>query len=188
MVVVSHQVAALFVDARGPYAGLPLVDAWPIRRDARLYRGPLPVVAHPECKRWGRYWRGQPGGVVHQLGDDGGMFRAALDAVRAWRGVLEHPHASRAWPFFGLLTPPRWGGWVAAGDGVGWTCCVEQGHYGHAAPKPTWLYAVGVPLPSLRWGPSGATGRIELFTTSRQRSLTPAAFRDVLLTMAMGGA
>lgn len=37
----------------------------------------------------------------------------------------------------------------------GWTCCVEQGHYGHRARKATWLYACNVELPSLIWGPSG---------------------------------
>ena len=34
----------------------------------------------------------------------------------------------------------------------GWSCCVEQGEYGHYAPKPTWLYVVGCELPELRWG------------------------------------
>jgi hypothetical protein len=62
--------------------------------------------------------------------------------VRAFGGVLEHPEASHAWRRFGLLPPPRNGGWVAAGDMIGWTCCVEQGHYGHRARKATWLYAV----------------------------------------------
>lgn len=34
----------------------------------------------------------------------------------------------------------------------GWTCCVEQGRYGHYARKPTLLYAFGVDLPDLDWG------------------------------------
>jgi hypothetical protein len=34
----------------------------------------------------------------------------------------------------------------------GWSCYVEQGRYGHLAKKATWLYAVSVELPSLRWG------------------------------------
>lgn len=33
-------IAALYVDERGPYVGLPGVDAWGISRDARLYAGP----------------------------------------------------------------------------------------------------------------------------------------------------
>jgi hypothetical protein len=35
----------------------------------------------------------------------------------------------------------------------GWTCCVDQGHYGHMAGKPTWLLAAALEsLPELRWG------------------------------------
>jgi hypothetical protein len=37
----------------------------------------------------------------------------------------------------------------------GWTCCVEQGQYGHYARKPTILYVHGIEaadLPSLAWG------------------------------------
>ena len=48
-------VAALFVQPDGCYAGLPEVDAWPEQRDARKYRGPWPVVAHPPCQLWGAF-------------------------------------------------------------------------------------------------------------------------------------
>jgi hypothetical protein len=70
--------------------------------------------------------------------------------------VLEHPEGSHAWRRFGLVPPPRSGGWVSAGlFAGGWTCCVEQGHYGHRARKMTWIYAAGMPpedLPDLKWG------------------------------------
>jgi hypothetical protein len=53
-------VAALYVATGGCYYGLEGVDPWDAARDARLYAGPWPVVAHPPCERWGRYWSGGP--------------------------------------------------------------------------------------------------------------------------------
>ena len=197
-------IAALYVQPSGCYANLPDVDPWPESRDARTYAGPWPVVAHPPCERWGRYWSGGPSARVRRVkGEDAGCFAAALAAVRTWGGVLEHPEASAAWRAFDLLAPPRAGGWVAAGDGIGWTCCVEQGHYGHAARKATWLYAAGVKtLPSLKWGKApdcirledgyhDAAERARAVKTGicqrlphNQRAATPIPFRDLLLSIA----
>lgn len=88
----SAIVAALYVDLRGPYAQMPGVECWDVSRDARKYVGPFPVVAHPPCERWGRYWGGGPSArVKRKLGDDGGCFEAALGSVRQYGGVLEHP-------------------------------------------------------------------------------------------------
>lgn len=175
-------IAALYVQPapRGCYHGLPGVDAWDEARDARKYAGPYPTVCHPPCQRWGRYWYGGPSCKVRKkLGDDDGCFEAALAAVRRWGGVLEHPEASAAWRAFGLIPPMRGGGWSAAGDGVGWTCCVEQGHYGHRARKATWLYAAHVTLPALTWGSSShiATSRVEGdgFHTAPERAAAMAA-------------
>jgi len=168
--------AALFVERGGVYYGLPDVDPWGLPdRDARLYDGPNPVVAHSPCERWGRYWFGGPSARVRRvLGDDGGCFAAALASVRRWGGVLEHPEASHAWRHHGLMTPPRGGGWVSAGMGdPGWTCCVEQGHYGHRARKATWLYAVGCELPMLRWGTCGRRARLdEGYHTAEERAFS----------------
>lgn len=51
-------IAALFVESEGVYYGLPDIDPWPLERDARTYLGPHPVIAHPPCERWGRFWHG----------------------------------------------------------------------------------------------------------------------------------
>lgn len=200
-------IAALFVAAGGCYFGIEGVDPWDVRRDARKYVGPFPVVAHPPCARWCRLaglvearqaahaqLRLDENMVTVKRGADGGCFAAALQHVRTFGGVLEHPEASAAWPFFGLRRPPYRGGWVAADAAGGMTCRVEQGHYGHRARKGTWLYAFGVPeLPALIWGRSGATARVsdarrtdrtvELMAT-RERLATPPAFRDLLISIA----
>jgi len=148
-----NKVAALFVQTGGVYWNLDGVDPWDEMRDARLYAGTYRVVAHPPCERWGRYWSGGPSAhEVCTLGDDGGCFAAALSAVRRWGGILEHPEGSHAWRAFDLNLPPRHGGWVVADWQGGWTCCIEQGAYGHRARKATWLYSCHVELPSLKWG------------------------------------
>lgn len=77
-------IAALYIDPRGPYPKMQGVECWDEKRDARLYAGPWPVVAHPPCERWGR-WAGE------RLGDDGGCFAAALGAVRTWGGRARAP-------------------------------------------------------------------------------------------------
>jgi hypothetical protein len=202
-------IAALYVETDGAYFGLPGIDPWDEARDARRYSGPHRVVAHPPCQRWGKFWAGQPlwiarTGERKKKGDDGGCFKAALDAVRKFGGVIEHPHGSHAWPHFGLSVPPRTGGWIKADDFGGWTCCVEQGRYGHYARKPTLLYVVGSELPELRWGksdpefPAWAIERYGLAKCKRAGELafkgggkdnkhrigTPPEFRDLLISIA----
>lgn len=202
------KVAALYVETNGCYFGLPDVEPWDQARDARTYAGPHPVVAHPPCQRWGRFWHGSTR-KPHQyaLGADSGCFGAALAAVRQWGGVLEHPADSRAWAAFDLAAPDRTGGWIKADwmSGFdGWTCYVEQGFYGHASRKPTWLYAHGVELPSLDWGKGkqripqwmierygyekarriGVVAMIGGKDKTRIRNTTPEPFRDLLLSIA----
>ena len=158
-------VAALYVETDGAYFWLRGVDPWDEARDARKYAGPHPVVAHPPCQRWGRFWHGGTA-KPHQylMGDDEGCFRAALMSLCKWGGVLEHPADSHAWDYhhFAMNKPPRAGGWVDAhlyeqwAEGVDvFTCCVYQGHYGHFSGKPTWLLVAGIQreeLPDLKWG------------------------------------
>jgi hypothetical protein len=153
----NQMIAALYVETAGSYFGIDAVDPWDEARDARQYAGPWPVVAHPPCQRWGKMWFGQPlavklTGKRKKLGDDAGCFEAALAAVRKFGGVLEHPWGSLAWPHFDLNTPDRAGGWIMADFLGGWTCCIEQGQYGHYARKPTLLYLFGAEPPSLKWG------------------------------------
>lgn len=47
-------IAALYVDPLGAYRGLPGVELWDYRRNAKHYEGPHPVIAHPPCGPWSR--------------------------------------------------------------------------------------------------------------------------------------
>jgi hypothetical protein len=195
-------VAALYVDPRGPYPKLLGPEmCWDEKRDARTYAGPWPVVAHPPCARWCRLARfvqaRHPQLVV---GDDKGTFASALKAVRTWGGVLEHPAWSMAWGANNLSAPPAFG-WHLDIDG-GWCCEVSQAAYGHRARKLTWLYYVGDVLPpALDWSrpdPTAVVGhcyrrgdgtywrgsKIGPRISKGQTSLTPPAFAQLLISIA----
>jgi hypothetical protein len=186
------KVAALYVETGGCYFGLPDVDPWDEARDARLYAGPHPVVAHPPCQLWVNFAAlnfKRYGGEHNRPGNDGGCFAAALASVRRWGGVLEHPAFSNAWSAHGLIAP----------DGVGWrqvasrewTCEVWQSAYGHRARKRTWLFfSGGIAPPEVEWARPPGTAQVGWFdrikpTLSKaEAKATPPAFRDLLLSIA----
>ena len=189
-------VAALFVQKDGCYSSLTHVDPWCQARDARKYRGPYPVVAHPPCQLWGamasvNYARW--GGEHNRPGNDGGCFAFALDAVNFFGGVLEHPAKTRAWEKFGL-SKPTVNGWAQSGKG--WVCEVWQSAYGHRANKATWLYYVGSRPPfELKWERPVGTHQIGFHDQrgkdrnkptlgKREANATPIAFRDALIDLA----
>ncbi len=187
-------IAALFVETNGCYFGLPNVDPWDQERDARLYAGPWPVVAHPPCQLWVNFAAlnfKRYGGEHNRPGNDGGCFSAALRAVYDFGGVLEHPAGSNAFAAHGL---PRvtWKGWQYVGGY--WLCEVWQRAYGHPARKRTWLvYSPGTSgnaPPELDWSRKPGTHQVGWFDrikptlSKKEASRTPLAFRDVLLAIA----
>lgn len=193
-------IAALFVDSDGPYFGLSGVDPWSLGRDARRYKGPYPVIAHPPCKRWGRYAKGGPSAKrTFLVGDDDGCFAHALWAARTFGGVIEHPEGSYAWEWFGINNPRQGKGWIRADNYGGWTCSVAQGNYGHKSRKMTWLYLNGFKPKELNWKiPKGMMrmdeGRIHIKRgdpdfkpikriTQKDMLHTPIRFRNELLML-----
>ena len=100
---------------------------------------------------------------------------------------------------------PKFGqGWIEADDHGGWTCAVDQAHFGHTARKPTWLYACGVDLPLLpldrhpqiipewmikRYGYEkarkiGIVAMVGGKDKQAIRNRTPIPFRDLLISIA----
>lgn len=187
-------IAALFVQTGGTYFGLEGVDPWDEPRDARLYPGPWPVVAHPPCQLWVnlaalnfKRW----GGEHNRPGNDGGCFASALDSLRRWGGVLEHPAGSNAWPAHGLPAP-RGIGWQRTVLGE-WVCEVWQSAYGHPARKRTWLLYGGEQDPfEFNWERRAGTHQVGWFDRikptlgKKAASATPPAFRDALVALARG--
>lgn len=130
---------ALYVDpANGPYATLLGAErCWGVERDAKRYDGPGSVIAHPPCKTWGRFAyrvKAADHKAAHPCGP------RAVEQVRSFGGVLEHPQGSKLWKECGLPRPGE-----PADTHGGYTVEVRQVDWGHPTPKPTWLYIVGCP-------------------------------------------
>lgn len=184
-------VAVLYVDPRGPYPGL-VTEWYDEARDARGYEGPHPVVAHPPCGPWS---------TMRHLSRETTADCAprALEQVREFGGVLEHPARSSFFRAHGVPTPSdfkdAWGGY---------TIEVQQCDWGHPARKRTWLYIVGVehqylpPRPAPRepthWA-SGSRGRSAgkqgspvppgiKVCSAQQRRRTPVEFARWLIAIA----
>ena len=192
-------IAALFVETDGCYYGLADVDPWDKQRDARKYRGPYPVVAHPPCQLWTRFahvnfkrW----GGEHNRPGNDEGCFASALSHVLNFGGVLEHPAFSDAWNKFALIRPSGIGWSKVRHDGSVWVCEVWQSAYGHLARKRTWLFYCGSRTPKeLLWDRPEATHQIGFHDqrgkernkptiSGKRASATPILFRDDLIALA----
>lgn len=125
-------VAVLFARADSCYKALPGCDVWDAERDARRWPGGCPVVAHPPCRAWGRLRH-----FAKPRPDEKALALWAVEQVRKFGGVLEHPASSTLWPAAELPTPgsrDQWGGW---------TLPIRQHWWGHRAEKATLLYIVG---------------------------------------------
>jgi hypothetical protein len=176
-------VAALFVDPRGPYFNLYGVDPWDITRDAKAYDGPWPIVAHPPCGPWGR--------LRHQSKyQDPTCAPLAVEALKRYGGILEHPAHSLLWDELDLPRPGE------ERDGLR---CVEirQVEWGHVARKETWLLSTTdcdelspAPFPgreSTHWI-TGRAGEARLYgrkiASEKMRKLTPPLLAAELVRVA----
>ena len=165
------RVVALYVSRRGPYPALLGARAcWPRERDARTWDGPGAAVAHPPCAPWSRA-RALSAGRDRECGP------RAVEQVRTWGGVLEHPAESLLWPACGLPLPGQppdpWGGISVE---------VYQARWGHPARKPTWLYLVGASLLPVPPGSDDGGRVLDLPTSARIH--TPPAFAGWLAAIA----
>lgn len=129
----ARGVAVLFARSDSIYKTFDGVDVWDAERDARLWAGGSPVVAHPPCRAWGRLRA-----FANPRHDEKELAIWAVDKVRRYGGVLEHPAHSTLWPAAGLPAPGARDAWG------GWTLPVSQNWWGHKAQKNSWLYVVGV--------------------------------------------
>lgn len=179
-------VSVLFARADSIYKQLPGCDVWDIERDARNWTGKCHDVAHPPCRAWGVFSM-----FAKPRDDEKALAPWAVDQVRQFGGVLEHPAGSKLWPVLGLPEPGK------RDEFGGWTLPVHQHWWGHRAEKKTRLYIVGcdpkyIPAMPLRIdepthvigdvGRSGKGKRPEVSKAEREH--TPPAFAHWLVDLA----
>lgn len=176
-------IAALYIDPRGPYAHMAGVDAWDVARDAKRYDGPHAVVAHPPCGPWSRL-------RFMCTKQDPSCAPRAVEQVRAFGGVLEHPAHSTLFrhcrmPFPGELPDAH----------SGRTWLINQVSWGHCCVKPTWIYTVRVPpdlvMHGMRYGgtathrvTSGPRGSRLPSAGGKRVRLTPLALAEWFVSLA----
>lgn len=125
-------VSVLFARHDSNYKTLNAVDVWDAERDAMNWPGGTPVVAHPPCRAWGRLRQfAKP-----TLGEKEYALWA-VEQVRKWGGVLEHPSQSTLWNAAALPSTQM------RDKYNGWTLPINQHSFGHRAEKKTWLYICG---------------------------------------------
>jgi hypothetical protein len=125
-------VAVLFVRSDSFYKSMQSVDCWDIGRDARQWPGGSPLVAHPPCRAWGKLRN-----MAKPRDDEKALAIFAVEQVRKWGGVVEHPAASTLWRACSLPEPGF------TDEFGGWTLPILQSSWGHRADKATRLYIVG---------------------------------------------
>jgi len=183
----TDTVTVLFARTDSIYKRIPGCDVWDIERDARLWLGGNPVVAHPPCRAWGRlrhFSRPRP--------RERALALFAIRQIRLWGGVIEHPYGSRLWPRAALPAPGCFGPYAD------WTLPVHQHWWGHRARKATLLYICGCrpgdlpEIPMRLDEPSHTCGlysgrdrrRCRPEIGKREREATPEAFAHWLVAVA----
>ena len=170
-----ERVAVLCARRDSVYKSFDLADVYDEERDARTFKGGSSVVAHPPCRGWGRLRhlaKVKPGEIE--------LASFAVDMVRLWGGVLEHPAGSKLWEVENLPLP---GHRDVFG---GFTLPIYQSWFGHPCPKNTWLYIVGVEpscIPAFPLVLGLPPGRVEL-QCGAARERTPEALAVWLLHLA----
>ena len=163
---------ALYCRSDSPYKNRSHFDVYDKERNALTYKGPLPVVAHPPCRTWGKLKHmalrnvENAGAIRHK---EQQLALHALEQVYKWGGVLEHPRDSVIWK---LIQPHMDNCQVLE---------LNQYDYGHVASKPTNLLVYPkVKIPTMEM-PKLRPPRINVAAASiNQREKTPEKMIDFI--------
>lgn len=166
-----HTVAALFVRKKNHYAALGC-DVYDFDRDALSWPGGCPGVFHPPCRAWG-----QLSHMAKPRAGEKDLSLWAMEKVRQFGGVLEHPYASSLWRESGCI------GFGMRDAKGGVLVPVMQSWWGHRAPKKSCLYIVG-PVPEIPYLADPITTTTVERMGRPERERTPEAFAYWLFDLA----
>lgn len=166
-------ISVLFARVDSNYKSIPGCDVWDADRDALNWPGGGPVIAHPPCRAWG---------VLKHLAkpkpNERDLALFAIEMVRKWGGVLEHPSGSELWKTMRIPDADLFGD-----EYGGYTVKIDQYDFGHVANKPTRLYVCGCELRELPIMPPKKRGKAQKSITGqvpgtarctqREREYTP---------------
>jgi len=186
MTCLNSKISVLFVRTDSIYKTLVL-DCYDITRDARLYPGPNPIIAHPPCRAWSRMKH-----FAKPRPDEKQLAIFSISKIRELGGVLEHPSGSSLWSHLNLPLGKNYD------EYGGFTISVNQFWFGHLCQKRTLLYICGctrseVPSLPLKFDAiehqissskrnSRSTGKKDISKASREE--TPLLFAQWLIQLA----
>lgn len=168
-------IQALYVDPEsGPYVEILGQDnCWGVDRDAKTYDGPGPVVAHPPCKPWGKLawsWLAKNERDGLDRSDEKACGPRAVEQVRAFGGVLEHPDGSGLWSECALPEPrPLMDLRLMLFRPLEFTIVIDQCDFGFPARKRTRLFFAGIDPGSLPLMPPKGTPTMTIGTKREDR-------------------
>lgn len=123
---------AYFINNKSKYFRHDGFDPWTVDRDALKTESQAPAVYHPPCQQWGRLKRFARVNPIEKL-----LAIWALDRVRQFGGVLEHPRTSDLWKYVSVDATKGYD------EHGGFLLSVNLHWFGYPAQKKTVLYIVG---------------------------------------------
>ena len=176
-VEIPRKITVLCVGPKSVYWGMPGVECYDRRLEARTWPGGTPLIAHPPCRAWSRPFR-------HKAKPEPGEKDLGLWCARqviAWGGILEQPAGSLLWHAAGLPAPGTSRGNLLA-------TCVDQAWWGFPTRKRTWLLLAGIDasellVPLVLRHSAGDRQRFDRMS-KHQRSATCRPFAEWLVSAA----
>lgn len=137
-------------------------DCYDKSRDALSFNKPVPVIAHPPCRRFSKMR-----GLTKAPGSEEEIAYHCLEHVQKYGGILEHPRSSLLWK---KLTLHAGSNLTTCG---GMLISVNASWFGHPAEKKTCFYINGITqdkLPSMPYSLTVPTRTIGKSLTKHGRS------------------